>query len=780
MNRKIVLSIFCVFMTAFFFIASQSYVFTKSNGSIVSKTGAPGEGACNQCHNSSGGGSGQLTLSIDGDPSNFTPGESYMITVEASDPDAAQYGFQMTALSGAAPNDDAISPISGGFVSGSGMEVKNNIEREYINHTSPNSDGSWTFEWIAPDEEEAITFYAASIAGNGLGDNGDKLYFQELTLEPLIADPCDDLEPITLTYDTPTCDDNGNATLTYMFGGGTGNYDVEVILNGELYFDDVITTSGFPLLFQAQDVVEISVVDAITPCNELYDSITLDCTPPPVCESFVGDFAQEEVILCDGDILAIQANSLEVGPDDVFKYLIMTNEVPSPTSIVTFNETGMFENVGALDTNTEYFVTVAAGPLPADTLAANLPDWDNPCTVYATPIPLVILEPIQIFSNVQCGEVTYNGCDDYFVEFSVIVGATGGYPAYFPGETYVFEGDDGSSFEAPQNVPFTFADIEGGTLNYTISDDAGCVYIGSVSDAGCEFELLYQVEDMPTEPIIACSTAAISIMANCITDESDEYSIGYLLHDEDSSDFGNILGRASMGDGILSIDGDLAEEYYNQSLFITGVAVAENEDGSLNYDEIVYTSSSSTSITYLAPITIEILAENCDTLTGLTSVELSVSGGYPSLDESANYLLEGAYTGEASLNEVISIDIADGESFLLNVLEDGNDCELTDFSAGPYECELVDTKIENGMAAEISIYPNPASDQVQISIHTPIKSYQVCLYDSKGQLIWKESSPIVATNGNYTVNLSDFSNGVYYLMIRSEEYVLSEKIVLNK
>ncbi len=98
-------------LTIFLVNVNQSHVYTRSNGTIVSKTNAPDEPTCAQCHGGSSGGSGSVDILIDGSttpPVNYVAGQTYSITVEVEDPASSEYGFQMTYL-----NESNTGPTTG-------------------------------------------------------------------------------------------------------------------------------------------------------------------------------------------------------------------------------------------------------------------------------------------------------------------------------------------------------------------------------------------------------------------------------------------------------------------------------------------------------------------------------------------------------------------------------------------------------------------------------------------------------------------------------------------
>jgi predicted esterase len=68
---------------------------------------------------------------------------------------------------------------------------------------------------------------------------------------------------------------------------------------------------------------------------------------------------------------------------------------------------------------------------------------------------------------------------------------------------------------------------------------------------------------------------------------------------------------------------------------------------------------------------------------------------------------------------------------------------------------------EVAKATEVSLYPNPASSQVNISASTPLE--QVAIYDQTGRVVSNASS---IGKENYTLNTSDFAKGIYFVRLK--------------
>jgi hypothetical protein len=155
-------------------------VWASSSGPPNSKTGAPGEGLCTDCHNSFSPNSGDGSLSLQGTPPVYQPGTTYPLTVTLSDPGQTRWGFELAVK-------DASDQQAGTIVvtDGTNTQTSSSGGITYLKHTSTgtyagtlNGPVSWNFSWTAPSAGTGtVTFYVAGNAANNNGStNGDYIY----------------------------------------------------------------------------------------------------------------------------------------------------------------------------------------------------------------------------------------------------------------------------------------------------------------------------------------------------------------------------------------------------------------------------------------------------------------------------------------------------------------------------------------------------------------------------------------------------------------------------
>ncbi|MCY7376983.1 MAG: hypothetical protein LH472_13575, partial [Pyrinomonadaceae bacterium] len=83
------------------FSAKYDKVSASAFGPTPSHTNAPGESNCTACHTGVPLNSGTGGITISGLPANYLPNQQIALTVTASQEDAVNYGFQMTAIDAA-------------------------------------------------------------------------------------------------------------------------------------------------------------------------------------------------------------------------------------------------------------------------------------------------------------------------------------------------------------------------------------------------------------------------------------------------------------------------------------------------------------------------------------------------------------------------------------------------------------------------------------------------------------------------------------------------------
>ena len=150
----------------------------NSGGATQSRTGAPGEATCTQCH---GGtvqdGSTVIDVAFPNNATEFLPNETYSMNLNFS-AGSAKNGFQLTVLDNANSMAGSLSSVDGN------TSVSNGMGRQYLNHTFPGtSETDWDFEWTSPGLSiDEVTFYVACNETNSSSTNsGDVIYTHSMS-----------------------------------------------------------------------------------------------------------------------------------------------------------------------------------------------------------------------------------------------------------------------------------------------------------------------------------------------------------------------------------------------------------------------------------------------------------------------------------------------------------------------------------------------------------------------------------------------------------------------
>jgi hypothetical protein len=83
------------------------------------------------------------------------------------------------------------------------------------------------------------------------------------------------------------------------------------------------------------------------------------------------------------------------------------------------------------------------------------------------------------------------------------------------------------------------------------------------------------------------------------------------------------------------------------------------------------------------------------------------------------------------------------------------------------------TGINDIEMGNINIYPNPATNLVNIDSDHPINTIQIISYT--GQMVYNQQ----VSGNNVQINTSDFSVGVYFINVTTSEGVTTQKLLIK-
>lgn len=101
------------------------------------------------------------------------------------------------------------------------------------------------------------------------------------------------------------------------------------------------------------------------------------------------------------------------------------------------------------------------------------------------------------------------------------------------------------------------------------------------------------------------------------------------------------------------------------------------------------------------------------------------------------------------------------------------------YGRSAYKIDIAKTVVSTGsnvFAEGITIYPNPASEKVTITLSKPYNSASVELYDGLGRLVYKTE---ISAENNKTIDVSNFSNGIYYVKISAGNNTAAKQLIVK-
>jgi len=88
--------------------------------------------------------------------------------------------------------------------------------------------------------------------------------------------------------------------------------------------------------------------------------------------------------------------------------------------------------------------------------------------------------------------------------------------------------------------------------------------------------------------------------------------------------------------------------------------------------------------------------------------------------------------------------------------------------------------IKENIASRMVIYPNPGDGLFEVRLKAPpTEKVQLKVANAVGTIVYQRKNVVVTAAGQINIDLSNFSDGVYFLKITSKDTVLQEKLILR-
>lgn len=88
------------------------------------------------------------------------------------------------------------------------------------------------------------------------------------------------------------------------------------------------------------------------------------------------------------------------------------------------------------------------------------------------------------------------------------------------------------------------------------------------------------------------------------------------------------------------------------------------------------------------------------------------------------------------------------------------------------------SSIENTLESQISIFPNPATENLSIQFESLTGMTNVELYNVQGALISNKSNADMSS-GSIALNVAEIPSGVYFIKMQIEDTVVTKKVVIQ-
>lgn len=84
-----------------------------------------------------------------------------------------------------------------------------------------------------------------------------------------------------------------------------------------------------------------------------------------------------------------------------------------------------------------------------------------------------------------------------------------------------------------------------------------------------------------------------------------------------------------------------------------------------------------------------------------------------------------------------------------------------------------------GDDVDMNLFPNPAQNNVTLSVNGMEGNAQIRITDVSGKFIYSDNVEVSATGSNFNINIADFAKGVYMVSITSDKSTIVKKLVVK-
>jgi hypothetical protein len=107
---------------------------------------------------------------------------------------------------------------------------------------------------------------------------------------------------------------------------------------------------------------------------------------------------------------------------------------------------------------------------------------------------------------------------------------------------------------------------------------------------------------------------------------------------------------------------------------------------------------------------------------------------------------------------------------------DASDCERKSF-----EINAIITSVDDPAdKAGISVFPVPAENIIYIKSEQAIDELTISVFNIEGQTIYSRRIPDIIKGSTTSLELSNFSDGIYFIQLQSKNFIMHKKIIIRK
>ncbi len=172
---------------------------------------------------------------------------------------------------------------------------------------------------------------------------------------------------------------------------------------------------------------------------------------------------------------------------------------------------------------------------------------------------------------------------------------------------------------------------------------------------------------------------------------------------------------------------------------------------------------------------------NCGSDTESITIDVVPAPSAPVISQSGNVLSVTTQTNETAEWFLNGTSVGTGDSFTMTqsgqytvVISNENDCEAE--VSGNFDLDT--TSLDNlSLSEALNVYPNPTDGMIYITFNGYSSQMSISVIDAVGRIVISENK--VDTSNNSTLDLSSFETGVYTVIFRSGEDMITKKVTLR-